>query len=198
MGIGPLQIVGVDYGSKLAGTTAMAWMENDSIRMSVSAKKEDADAWLLEQLEILKPKLMFIDAPLSLPAVYTKGEYAASADYFYRQADRAASAMSPMFIGGLTARAMRLKAQLEDIECIESYPKLLAEALGLMDLGYKQKDGDLQACAERLEGELSVPFDQAPPHWHALDAALALLTGVRWLDGRAKRLGDASEGLIWF
>ncbi len=198
MGIGPLQIAGVDYGSKFAGTTAIAWLADGGIHLAQSVKKGDADAWLMDQLLTLHVKIMFIDAPLSLPSVYSNPDRADGDDYFYRAADRAAGAMSPMFIGGLTARAMRLTEALLPMESVEVYPKLLAQEMNLTDIGYKQKDGDLKACCDRIEEALNVPFEGVPDNWHALDAVLALYTGIRWLDGRAKRFGELEEGLIWF
>jgi predicted nuclease with RNAse H fold len=104
------KIVGIDYGAKLAGTTVAAWNENGSLHWKCSGKKQDADKWLEEKLLQLRPDLIFMDAPLSLPGVYS-GQ---GTDYFYREGDRALGAMSPMFLGGLTARAMQLKANLTE------------------------------------------------------------------------------------
>lgn len=198
MGFDALHIAGVDYGSKLAGTTALAWFQEDKVRLAISEKQKDADQWLINLLGGIETRILFIDAPLSLPSVYHKGIADGSSDYFYRAADRAAQAMSPMFIGGLTARAMRLKTTLSAVECVESYPKRLATALGLVDFGYKKKDGDLQKCSQVIEAFLGVPFADPVLSWHLLDASLALCTGVRWVNGSAQSLGDQQEGLIWF
>ncbi len=99
--------VGIDYGAKLAGTTAISFVENNQIKTVQSVRKQNADTFCLDWISRLKPDFIMIDAPLSLPLAYFgKGD-----DYFYRQADRELKAMSPLFLGGLTARAMRLANQ---------------------------------------------------------------------------------------
>ena len=130
------EFIGVDYGSKLAGTTAISYLEEGKIRILQSKKKEDADQFLSELILRLSPKSIFIDAPLSLPAAYhNKGT-----DYFYRKADRDCKAMSPMFLGGLTARAMKLKAQHADRNFIEVYPAMLARVVLELGEAYAKKE----------------------------------------------------------
>jgi hypothetical protein len=116
-------ILSIDYGSKLAGTTAVCFEKNNQLHLAQSVKKQDADAWLRQLISTKKPAAVYIDAPLSLPGVY-RGE---GSDYFYRAGDRAVGAMSPMFLGGLTARAMQLRAAFPAIPasvrcCRNCYP----------------------------------------------------------------------------
>ena len=87
----------------------------------------DADAFIHSEAIHLKPRMIFIDAPLSLPGIYWLGN--GFRDHFFRQCDKEMNAMSPMFLGGLTARAMRLKAELKSTGCkiIETYPRMLTE-----------------------------------------------------------------------
>ncbi|MEM6380094.1 MAG: DUF429 domain-containing protein, partial [Bacteroidota bacterium] len=139
MQVNPNPHVGIDYGSKMAGTTVIAFARADGkIEFYQSEKKKDADkmieTWLMEH----SIKLVFIDAPLSLPKVYQKPT--ASGNYFYRKADAELRAMSPMFLGGLTARAMRLKAVLSEEACqlFEVYPGQLAKHLELPKEKYKK------------------------------------------------------------
>ena len=103
-------IFGVDYGSKMAGTTVVAVARERQIDLLQSGRKQDADAWLLETAVAQQPDHIFLDAPLSLPGVYR--HLPGRSDYFYREADRELQAMSPMFLGGLTARAMQLHERL--------------------------------------------------------------------------------------
>lgn len=116
--------IGLDYGAKQADTTAVAKLQQNELLVWQSKTGLNADAWLLVLISELRPDLVFIDAPLSLPAVYGKLPASPLADYFYRTCDRQLQAMSPMFVGGLTARAIRLTAQLttQGIRVIETYP----------------------------------------------------------------------------
>ena len=118
---------GIDYGSKLAGTTVICFDENEKLNFRQSEKKQDADAFLEKLISEKQPDSVFIDAPLSLPnAYFGKGE-----DYFYRKCDREVGGMSPMFLGGLTARAIKLKSKSETPECpfYEIYPAQLVRVL---------------------------------------------------------------------
>jgi hypothetical protein len=97
---GLMRLCGVDYGSKLAGTTVTCTLDAPSgqVHFQKSAPREDADAFLRNYLLQSQPAFIFLDAPLSLPGVY-RG-LAGCRDYFYREADRQLGAMSPMFLGG--------------------------------------------------------------------------------------------------
>ncbi|WP_158607156.1 DUF429 domain-containing protein [Pontibacter oryzae] len=123
--------MGIDYGSKLAGTTAVAMVKDNQLHLWQSQKGQDADTWLLELIRELMPKVIYIDAPLTLPSAYYQTPQNPDADFFYRQADREVRAMSPMFIGGLTARAMKLRLKLahEGIAMLETYPSQAAKVL---------------------------------------------------------------------
>ena len=89
--------LGIDYGSKVAGTTAICRLtESGQFEFSCSTKGRDADLWIKKAIEEFLPESIYIDAPLSLPGAY----YGKESNYFYRQADRELRAMSPMFLGG--------------------------------------------------------------------------------------------------
>jgi predicted nuclease with RNAse H fold len=189
------KIAGIDYGSKLAGTTAIAFPLAGSIRVVKSKKKQDADAFILRWVEEYAPEQLFIDAPLSLPGVYRHPEQ--YEDYFYRKADRQLSAMSPMFLGGLTARAMRLRAAMPAIQVMEVYPGGLARLLAL-DLSRYKKDKAylpeaIQALAPFFTG---YEFPAELPGWHSFDALLALASGYRFMQARHITYGTAEEGQI--
>ena len=159
-----------------------------------SAKKQDADAFLVSHILALKPSAIWIDAPLSLPAVYTEPNR--SDDFFYRKADRETQAMSPMFLGGLTARAMKLKYRLNEFQFYEAYPGHLARIWGWEKLGYKKPQANLtELCAEveRLTG-LETPGVNTS---HELDAILTWCIAWRQQNGLAQQWGDPEEGLIY-
>jgi len=189
-------IIGIDYGSKLAGTTVIARAENSTVQFAQSQKKKDADQFILDQLESEAPTLIFLDAPLSLPGAY----FGRGTDYFYRSADRALKAMSPMFLGGLTARAMRLKQVLIDRghQVIEAYPGGLARQIGLPQDQYKKQKVHLPAILELITTQIPIKFVKTELiTWHHLDALLACWTGWRYHEGTAQRFGEQEEGEIW-
>jgi predicted nuclease with RNAse H fold len=193
-------ICGIDYGSKLAGTTVVAWVDSltKSIHLASSQKKADADLFIHSALLKLNPAAVFIDAPLSLPGVYT--HLANCHDYFFRESDKQLHAMSPMFLGGLTARAMKLKKELEAlyIPMYETYPAAQAIRLGLLELGYKKNPVAIPAIVGLLEHHLA-PYileDIPVTTWHQVDALLALLAGLRFMNKQHKVVGNEVEGVI--
>ena len=189
------KIAGIDYGSKLAGTTAIAFPLDSTIAVVKSKKKQNADAFIFQWAKENTPTCLFIDAPLSLPGVYHSPEQ--YEDYFYRKADRQLSAMSPMFLGGLTARAMQLKASLTSVEFREVYPAGLARLIEL-DLKRYKKDTAympeaIQALRPVFEG-FELPTEL--PDWHCYDALLALGTGYRFMHAKHITYGTSEEGQI--
>ncbi len=193
-------LVGIDYGSKLAGTTVACWQTapGQPLRWATVARGQDADQWLLATLAPLSPGLLFFDAPLSLPGVYTDPDR--YDDYFYRAGDRTLRAMSPLFLGGLTARAMRLAAvwRRAGWTVRETYPARQADRLGLRPLGYKTKAVAPAALLNCLEAELPVvPCPADVPTWHHFDALLAWLGAYRYQTGCADAYGHTPEGQIY-
>ena len=187
-----LDFFGIDYGSKIAGTTVIAYLESDRLQIVQSAKKQDADRWILDHCDNLKPEMVFLDAPLSLPAAYFgKGE-----DYFYRLCDRECKAMSPMFLGGLTARAMALDKGYNKAEFIECYPGMLARQVLKLGELYNKKSKLSDQAVEQLLSLLPYELDAMLDNWHQFDALLCWLTGYRYQKGEALKIGDKEEGLI--
>jgi len=189
---------GIDYGSKMAGTTVLAYV-SDSGQMIFrqSAKKQDADQFLLDWAEEQeRPAQLFLDAPLSLPSVYQHPDR--GSEFFYRAADKEVQAMSPMFLGGLTARAMRLAQDLRHRSWIvrEVYPGHLARTLALKDLGYKKKVGDLPAVLAAFRQKMPGLPEAHPANWHQFDALLAFCSGWRYQKGQHLSFGEPGEGLI--
>ncbi len=192
-------LVGIDYGSKLAGTTAIAWSFNrQEVFFAQSKKGEDADAFLRAKISELQPIEIHIDAPLSLPGVYKN--LAGYENFFYRQADRDLGAMSPLFLGGLTARAMQLSACLavDKISCREVYPAALARELGLKVKGYKKEKSTFSALLTILcqKYGLKLPANM-PVSWHGFDGLLALVSGLRIERQEVTIFGNEQEGFIY-
>ena len=191
-------IAGIDYGSRLAGTTRIAWInEKGGVEGMASQKGQDADDLILSWAAQTRPTRVFLDAPLSLPRIYRFP--ATEGDYFYREADRTLRAMSPLFLGGLTARAMQLRAQLAQvgIPVFEVYPAYLARVLGIRGRGYKEKGIHPVGLVRELSPACPFALEQLSiQDWHAFDAALALWSGWRFAQGEALSFGDPDEGLI--
>ena len=180
----------------MAGTTVLAI--NHPLELFASQKKQDADAFILQTINALQVRKVYLDAPLSLPGIYR--ELPNCQDYFYRQGDRTLRAMSPMFLGGLTARAIKLKDQLQamGIEVFEVYPAPLAKMWDLPDLGYKKQKANLPTICNALRNKLpfSVPDFKTINDWHHVDALLALAIAYRHEKGEAQAYGNPQEGII--
>lgn len=188
---------GVDYGSKMAGTTVIAWAEGPEIKLAQSASKKDADRWVKSWVTAQRPDAIYLDAPLSLPGVYAAPD--AYEDFFYRAADKDVQAMSPMFLGGLTARAMRLGRELKALQCatLEVYPGQLSKILDLDRKRYKKDKAYLQEATDTVLAHLSdYQLTTPPSNWHQVDALLAFCSGYRHQQGLAAIYGRAAEGQI--
>ncbi|MCF8217711.1 MAG: DUF429 domain-containing protein [Bacteroidales bacterium] len=191
--------LGIDYGSKMQGTTAVAYEEKGMLQTALSEKGKDADRWLFDRIDNIQPHAVCIDAPLSLPGVYTNSE--GYTDYFYRKCDSELGAMSPMFIGGLTARAMKFADQLhkKNIQVYEAYPGGLARKVLPRQSGYKKKKAQIPRVLNMLIPYLpaNVNLHHADfAEWHQVDALLTWIIGYRISEGMDESFGNANEGVI--
>ncbi len=191
-------IIGIDYGAKMAGTTVIASLKDSKLSLQASKKNQDADAFILDFIKQHNDIwLAYIDAPLSLPIAYKRLN--GNNDYFYRQADRMTGAMSPMFLGGLTARAIQLKeaAQNCGVELVETYPSKLAEVLSLKSDGYKKEKANLPTLVEKLKSASGLEIDvNEVKTWHHFDAILCLYSARRFEMQAAMVFGNPDEGII--
>jgi predicted nuclease with RNAse H fold len=189
-------IAGVDYGAKLSGNTAVAILKKGKVELFKTKVKENADDFIVEVLTKHQVKMVFIDAPLSLPRSYQGIKEEAEPEFFYRQCDKETGAMSPLFLGGLTARAIALKYCLNQkgIEVYETYPSYLCRLLNIERV--KTADGVFEMF-HRIKNELIGLFGNIEPQTiHEIDALLALYSAIRFCQQQHVVLGDASEGEI--
>ncbi|MEM6316443.1 MAG: hypothetical protein AAF960_02175 [Bacteroidota bacterium] len=188
--------IGIDYGAKLAGTTAICFEKEQQLVIWQSEKKKDADAFVQKTIRQLQPSAVFIDAPLSLPLAY----FGEGDNYFYRDCDKELKAMSPMFLGGLTARAIKLSKPFKDngITFYETYPAQIVKHY-LIDSteGYKKQKSFLPAFCKVLEEKMAISFLETPTNWHQVDSVLAWWAGQRFEQGNVKFYGYEKEGLIY-
>lgn len=188
-------ILGIDFGAKMSGTTALCFLGGDNLLLQKISKGVDADKFIRLFLNSGSFRQVFIDAPLSLPAAY----YGNGEDYFFRQADREAGAMSPMFLGGMTARAMQLRSEfaVKGVEFLEVWPRAVSEAvMGRGHEGYKKKP--VGFYLEKMLEHFPHYFERSPVDQHEIDAALCWLGGFRYLKGIHGSYGDPEEGQILF
>ena len=184
---------GVDYGAKMAGTTVVCFQDEGEIHLLQSAKNQNADQFIVDLCARYKPQKIFIDAPLSLPARILNSQ--AKGDHFYRECDRLLGAMSPMFLGGLTARAIKLKDGFEEqgIECLETYPAAFVKNIMEAHKAYKTHIPEfLDALAPFLP---SHPLPDVQ-NWHQVDGLLAWISGRRHLEKQSLLFGQPGEGVI--
>jgi hypothetical protein len=81
---------------------------------------------------------------------------------------------------------------------LETYPRKMAELLGLPMSMYKNQKGDLHHFVDHLTEKLGVRINVAQiATWHHLDALLAFLSGLRYLEHTNQEYGIEEEGLIY-
>jgi predicted nuclease with RNAse H fold len=201
--------VGIDYGSKTSGNTVICYHDGRVIHF-YDADKKDADLFILNLIIVLNSgdlalstnkkhiEAVFLDAPLSLPAVYHSR--AGFSNYHYRQCDIALKAMSPLFLGGLTARAMELKHRLKEkatIETYDVYPKAIAQRLFPTEYHKKLSVAEIDRLCGILTEQFPVlRFDKYPKNQHQFDALLAWISGYRFMNQQHSVFGEVQEGLI--
>lgn len=187
-----MDLVGIDFGAKNAGTTVICHRERGLFLFQRCTKGEDADAWLEARILAMAPQAVYIDAPLSLPGAY----YGRGDDHFFRRADRLAGGMSPMFLGGLTARAIRLaqRWRAQGMDVYEVYPAGLVR----QEWDYLKIPSGKTIPRHKLRlmaGLFTLPPPE-PRDRHEADAWLCWLSGHRHRNGQALKLGDEQEGTI--
>jgi predicted nuclease with RNAse H fold len=181
------QIVGIDYGAKMSGNTVIAFIKENQVFLEQVDKKIDADNWLIIKLQEHHFTSVYLDAPLSLPAAY----FGSGTNFHYRDCDVITKAMSPMFLGGLTARAMSLKHQL-DISFYEVYPAHFQRTTIISEF-YKQ---DIDLFLEDYLKKITINLNSIPENWHQVDALLALTSGIRHQQNKHLSIGNPNEGII--
>jgi len=141
---------------------------------------------------------VLINAPLSLPGVYR--HLNGYVDYFFRKCDSEIQASSPMFAGGLTARAIGLKKLLNDFgyPVYETYPRKMAEILSLPVQLYKQAITDLDWMLDMFMKKACIALNKRLiTTWNHFDSLMAFFSGLRYISQQNKVFGRADEGLVY-
>lgn len=190
-----MNFAGIDFGAKTAGTTSICWQDKEKLFFAQSSKGKDADEFLLQHIRQLHLKAIYIDAPLSLPSAYFgKGD-----NFSHRECDVLLNAMSPMFLGGLTARAIRLRymLSLENIVVNEVYPSALVRSNDILKAYYDKKSKTALDVFSSAFIKLSPIYPVQPPdNWHQADSWLAWYSGYRHMNNIHTVYGSINEGII--
>lgn len=184
--------IGIDFGARHSGNTVFCRRERGLFVFERVAKGEDNDVWLERRVLELAPCAVYIDAPLSLPGAY----FGRGSDHFYREADRLAGGMSPMFLGGLTARAIRLAEHWRSagIAVHEAYPAaFIRRSWEFLSIPAGKA---IPRHTLRLMAGMCLLPPPDPKDRHEADAWLCWVIGHRHQHGEAQALGRTDEGVI--
>lgn len=181
-----MKILGIDLAGKEENPTGLCVLQNKQLFLKTLHKNLE----ILEMIEKIKPSLIAIDAPLSMP----KGRCCLEQDCscaiggHFRQAEREIRSygrLLPLTFGGmkmLTLRGIELSKVLKkDYEVIETHPRTSQKILKIADL------------KQFLNKYFYLPSNA---NEHELDAALAALTGFLYIKECYLEIGDPEEGTI--
>lgn len=180
------------------------------------------DEDILAALVAAGPRVIAIDAPLSLPrsvAAALGGGPSVATSPYTRAAERdplwSSLGIRPLpvsFLGGLTFRAVvlraRLRAALPDAAIVETFPSATLALLGVRPARWGTGRGAKTTPAVRAETQRGLarwiagvpdPADERldePLGADLLDALAAALVAGAYLRGASLAVGDASEGQI--
>jgi predicted nuclease with RNAse H fold len=202
--------LGIDLTSSVRRASAYAVLRDDGSLAGVGAAREDAE--LLVLTGRWRPRVVAMDAPLSLPRglccleeacpcrpVAPDGLKAAERELFQQgislYATTKRSIIKPMIY-----RAMGLRRTLEErgITVIEVYPYAAKVHLWGKGMPKKTTPAGRQWLRERLEGLVPGLREHEERLGHdQLDAIVAAHTAYLYDCGQAEGVGDPDEGLIW-
>jgi uncharacterized protein len=189
--------IAIDLGGKSNGNTAACYNVENKIHFLNFAGVKNAYDFLIKSIVDKKIKIVFIDAPLTLPGVYK--DLKGYSNFHKRSCDVELQAMSPMFLGGFTANAIELYHQLttKKIKVIEVYPKALVNHLNIEGYSKKLKLKELNAIVYQVMNHLpDFKLADIPVSLHEVDALLAWLSGYRFQKKIHQEYGKKEEGII--
>ena len=187
-------VLGIDLAGSEKRNTGICSMDR---KMNCICKTVKKDGEIFEIVKITKPKVIAIDAPLSLP----KGRRSIDkkSNIHFRECDRELWKLHikffPITLGPmrmLTKRGMKIAKKLRGMgyEVIEVYPGATQDILGI-----KRKQYGLKKLKRDLE-KIGIKFNKKKLNGDELDAATAAYTGLMYLKGDYEALGDPEEGQI--
>ncbi|MEN6329264.1 MAG: DUF429 domain-containing protein [Methanobacteriaceae archaeon] len=177
--------MGIDLAGKEENPTGICIISGGNILLKTCF----GDGEIMETVKTFNPWLIVIDAPLSLPRgrCCLEKDCACSSGGHFRQCEREIRRYGPVLpltfqgMKMLTLRGISLKEKLESYHLLETHPRTVQKILGITDINqYVNEHYDLSVN----------------PSEHELDAFLAALTGVFYLNDCYLELGDPDEGTI--
>ncbi len=186
--------MGVDLAASVKRKTGVAFL---SLSLECSYDTLYSDEEIINYAKKLKPEVIVIDAPLSVP----KGRRSIDDRNgpHFRKCDLELKRMKikffPITLGPmreLTKRGMSLASKLRFLgfKVIESYPG------GVQDVLKIPRKKDLKKLIDGLIG-LGLKGCSYNMNDHEADAATIAYLGVLYLKGKALALGDPEEGLLY-
>jgi len=188
-----MSIVGVDLAGVESRPTGLCVLKDMKAETSLVYKDEE----LLKRIEESKPKIVAIDAPLSLPAGRESIEQ--RTNVHLRECDkellRRGIRFFPITLGPmrkLTNRGINLRRILEDkhSRVIEVYPGGAQDVLGIprKQQGLERLRADLEKVGVRgLNSRMSD---------HELDAVTCALVGKLLLEGKSVTYGTSEQAIV--
>ena len=177
-------IIGIDLAGMPKNPTGWALWKNKVISTCHLYENKE----ILEQLTKIKPVLVAIDAPLSLPK---EGAMRKADREMYR---RGYPVFPPRFsaMKKLTLRARKITQQIkrEELHIIEVHPTSTRKALKMPAKDWKEIQSIFLQLG--LEGDLKTRV--LTPH--EIDAVTAALTGYLYLQRKTQLIGNEEEGYI--
>ncbi len=208
--------LGIDLTSSLRRPSAYAVLDEGGSLADVGLARGQTPARLGEDAELLAlterwgPRIVAIDAPLSLPRGLCCLEEACPCVAFnrlkaaerelLRQGISLYATTKRSIIKPMIYRAMRLRRTFEarGIPVIEAYPYASKVRLWGKDIPKKTTPAGRQWLRERLEGLVPGLAEHPAPLGHdQLDAVVAAYTAYLYDHGLAEGVGDPDEGLIY-
>jgi len=166
-------------------------------KMKVETELLYSDEEIIQKIKKLKPKIITIDAPLSLPLGRKTIEERTK--IHLRKCDKELLKRGikffPITLGPmrkLTERGIKLKKILEDrgFKVIEVYP---GAAQDVWNIPRKQRGLEKLMTGLKKMGIKGLKKDMSD---HELDAITCALTGKYFLDGKAEVLGTIDNGIV--
>jgi predicted nuclease with RNAse H fold len=175
-----ITVVGIDLAGVPENPSGFALLSDNRIETCLLY----SDAEIVERCMQIRPKVVAIDAPLSLP----KSGGFRSADK--QLIKRGLRVFPPMFSGmkKLTARGIRLAREMRSrgLEVIEIHPR----TSGIVLFGFPERVKWISKL-RRQGWRLKISKSE-----HEMDAVVAALTGMFWVKKKAEEVGDKREGTI--
>lgn len=165
-----MKVIGIDLAGREKNPSGLAIIEINEKNEKIFAKEVYSDVEILRNAEKIKPNIIAIDSPFSIPET----KWRRSDEELLKEGFRPLSPKFPT-MQLLVRRAMRLIASLrKNYKVIEVFPRATEKILVLEKTSIESKLG--RSLTE-----------------HEYDAILAAITGKMHLEGNTRTLGSSDD-----